>query len=229
LNTITRVIQLHYYKDGEFDMEKDWNITLNGWEMGSIVAALGRFEHTLSAELRQAATYYIPRIGIYDTPKLIDCAEQHIDEPLRALMNPMAVKDFHDAGRCLAFNLPTASGFHAARAVEGVLADYYRAYAGSTASGPGSGTMGDYLKSLEKMVSKKGTVGPAEKTLRTLREVSKLDRNPLMHPRESLDEQEAGIFFNLATSAIMAMMREIKALQHKSSAPSLTVAATSGS
>ena len=185
---------------------------IHSWELVSISGALEKFEHTLSAELREAATYYIPRIGIFDTPRLVDGAEHHIDTELRAHMNEMAIKDFHDAGRCLAFDLPTASGFHAARSVEGVLAAYYKTFAGESAPPPNNGTMGDYLKALEEMTTSVAGNLPEQKTLRTLREIAKLDRNPVMHPRETLDRQEAAIFFNLATSAIMAMAREINAL-----------------
>ncbi len=70
--------------------------------------------------------------------------------------------------------------------------------------------MGDYLGALETLDT---MVKPDAKTLRTIREIAKLDRNPLMHPRDTLETQEAAIFFNLATAAIMAMTREIATRQ----------------
>lgn len=198
----------HFHNEkGELDSNKDWlKEEIPGWEMGAVRSALETFEHTLSAELRQATTYYIPRIGIYDTAKLVENAEQHIDTDLRKLMDETAVKDFAAAGRCLALDLPTSSGFHAARAVESVLATYFHTFAGANADTPGNGTMGDYLTALETIDS---AVKPEAKTLRTIREIAKLDRNPVMHPRDTLEAQEAAIFFNLATAAIMAMTREI--------------------
>ncbi len=209
-DAIHAVARHNFYKDdGTVDLDKDWSEKIPSWQLVNVRSALDKFEHTLAAELRGATTYYVPRIGIYDTAKLVDSAEQHVDDGLRSSMNEMAVKDFHDAGRCLAFNLPTASGFHAARAVEATLADYYQTFAGPSAPLPGNGTMGDYLKALEKLGSSTSPA-PDDKTLRTLREIAKLDRNPVMHPRETLDDQEAAIFFNLATSAIMAMLREMK-------------------
>src|SRR5579883_2207260 len=93
-----------YFKEnGELDSTLDWSKEeIPSWEMSSIRNSLEKFEHTFSAELRQATTYYIPRVGIYDTAKLVENAEQHIDADLRKLMDEMAVKDFAAAGRCLA-------------------------------------------------------------------------------------------------------------------------------
>ncbi|MDB5411329.1 MAG: hypothetical protein JWL84_6241 [Rhodospirillales bacterium] len=107
--------------EGKFDLTKDWNEKLPPWAMNFVKSALTKFENNLAAELREASTYYVVDRGIYNTSKLVESAEHKIPGDLRNLMNPMAVKDFHDAGRCLAFNLPTASGLHSARAVEGVL------------------------------------------------------------------------------------------------------------
>ncbi|MDB5409390.1 MAG: hypothetical protein JWL84_4302 [Rhodospirillales bacterium] len=73
--------------------------------------------------------------------------------------------------------------------------------------------MNDYLVELEDAGTEWAAgVAPQKKTLRCLREIKDLDRNRLMHPRETLDEEEAEIFFNLATSAIMGMTRDMAAL-----------------
>lgn len=73
--------------------------------------------------------------------------------------------------------------------------------------------MGDYYVALEGFTKDSAPRVPDPKTLRTIREIEDLDRNPLMHPRESLDSNEAAILFNLTTSAIMAMARELIAIR----------------
>src|SRR3546814_11973446 len=64
-------------------------------------------------------------------------------------INAMAKQEFKAAGRCLAFDLPTASGFHVLRAVECVLDEYYRKFAGPNAKECKSWF--DYIAALQKI------------------------------------------------------------------------------
>ncbi len=89
-------------KDGKVYIPEQY--ALEDWEVYSLKNALERFETNFSAELREAATYFVHKTGIYDTADLVDAAEKHVPEICRFVMSETAKNDFHDAGRCLAFN-----------------------------------------------------------------------------------------------------------------------------
>lgn len=208
-------IRLRYFttvkQDGarEFRYPADNDPPIPGWEFALYRQVLDAFETVFAAEMDRATTYYVAKRGIYTMRELVESAEARISEDLRKQMNDTSVKDFHDAGRCLAFNLPTSAGLHAARAVEGVLGDYYRLFVGPNGKHANKGTMNDYISELSEL--KQSVVGglPDKKTLRILNEIKNLDRNPLMHPRETLDIDEAENLFDLATAAIRSMLKEM--------------------
>lgn len=166
-----------------------------------------RFEHNLAAELRGEATYFVPTTGIYQTSLLVEAAEDHVPSELHIMLPDIARNDYRSAGRCLAFGLFTASGFHAARAVEAMLGAYHDGFCEPL--GNEKPTMNDFLSGLEGLKKGEGQVVPAKKTLRTVREFKDLDRNPLMHPRAVLSETDARVHFDLAAAAIIAMAREM--------------------
>lgn len=198
-------------KEGKIDETKNWEEILPSWWFGGIVQALETFQHVLAAETRQSATYFAPQVGIYEMSSLADQAWRHIPETHRQHLSPEAMQDFGLAGRCLAFGLPTAAGFHALRATESLLDDYYGRFAG--AEKKELKTWGDYISELKGLCKGKAVPKPSEKTIRVLDQLRDLDRNPLMHPRSVLDETEAQVLFNLVTSAIVAMATEIKMLE----------------
>ena len=83
--------------------------------------ALSEFETIFREEMREAAIYRVPQRGIYDTAKLIDAADQSFPAEIAMAIPFKTREDWKAAGRCLAFNLLSASGFHVARAVEGTM------------------------------------------------------------------------------------------------------------
>ena len=96
------------------------------YQWGWIRNCLATFETVFSEEMREAAAYFVPKRGIYSTPDLVDAADQTFPKDIRPFIPQKTCQDWRSAGRCLAFNLLTASGFHVARAVEGTLEAYYQ-------------------------------------------------------------------------------------------------------
>jgi hypothetical protein len=129
-------------------------------------------------------------------------------------MDERAAKDYNAAGRCLAFGLPTASGFHITRAVEAVLQQYYRAYLKDAAKdNPERWTWFDYVDALEKFADTAiVTPKPKDTTLGHLDQLRALERNKVIHPRADLDATTAFVLFNNCTNAIIAMAQEMKIL-----------------
>jgi len=66
-----------------------------------------------------------------------------------SLKVPSAIDDLKQAMRCIAFELPTAAGFHLHRANESVLRCYWDSVTGGKAR-PKNGNMGIYLHELRK-------------------------------------------------------------------------------
>jgi hypothetical protein len=83
------------------------------------------------SELQTLDSYFISKKGIYSTADLIEHAEQALSVPIRAKMPAQAITDFIQAGKCLAFDSFTASGFHVLRATDSVLRLYYGHFVGT--------------------------------------------------------------------------------------------------
>lgn len=193
-------------KTRKFKDSINWKEQLSSWTISSLKKGIEKLEHNLAAEFLETLIYYVPRRGIYDTAKLAGSADSQLPPQLHKNINEKALQDYKDAGRCLAFDLPTAVGFHVMRSVEGVLIDYHALF---THERKPDRTMGELLVELDNFPKDK-TQRPDEKTLRTIRDIKNYDRNPLMHPRETLDSTMAMGIFNLATAAIIAMTSEIE-------------------
>jgi hypothetical protein len=163
--------------------------------------ALETFETVFSAEMGETATYFVPRKGIFYTPALVDTADESFPTDVRNDIPEKTKLEWRAAGRCLAFNLLSASGFHVARAVEGTMEAYYTAFVGTP---PKEISWGKYLEDLEKVT------GPAKKTLAEIAQMKDDYRNPLMHPRVVLTEPDAKILFGNGESLIITMAGEIK-------------------
>ncbi len=177
-------------------------------ETGYLRGLVEKFEAVFSAEMDMAATYSVPRKGIYSTPALVDEAETAFDDLLRGVIPTKSLGDFHQAGRCMAFNLPTAAGFHACRAIEGLLEVYYQTFTGKEGTLNG---WNDYIKALEKVSEGGAQPSPEDKTLASLKQIKDSNRNPLMHPRETLDEPSARVLFLSTELVMIAMANEIYA------------------
>jgi hypothetical protein len=67
-------------------------------------------------------------VGAY---RLIGEADKVFPECLRkTLISEQVLNDFRVAGRCLAFDLPTACGFHAFRAADAMIRPYHTHFVG---------------------------------------------------------------------------------------------------
>ena len=146
-----------------------------------------QFETVLTAELGIADFYLVTKKRGYDTTDLIENGVVLFPEDL-LLKVPEAELDVNQGARCLAFELPTASAFHFHRANESVLHRYYDSVTGGK-SRPKGRNIGDYLNELDNY-----NAGDA-KVKSALRDLTRLHRNPLIHPEdtlESVDEAHCG-------------------------------------
>ena len=160
---------------------------------------LRQFEAVLAAELQQLETFVTAQKGIFDTKSLVENAENMFSNDVRSWLSEQAVTDIRQAGRCLAFELSTAAGFHLSRAVEDAIRKYYQEIAGKPyALKKQHPTWGDYIAALK---NKKAD----EKVLNALDQMRDLHRNPISHPDVNLETDEAMMLVGLVQSAIVAM------------------------
>ena len=163
---------------------------------------LSELEAVLKAELESLATYAISQKGAYSTPDLIEHAENMIPGTTRTLLPSAVIKDVREAGRCLAFDLPTASGFHILRAVELVMIELWEQIKAGADKKPTN--WGAYIAKFEA-----SNIDPKITTM--LRNLKDLYRNPNAHPEDTLDEDEATTLFALGVAAIQQMAAQFPA------------------
>jgi hypothetical protein len=179
-----------------------------------ISAALEGLEPVLSAECEAMDTYVVSKKGIYATSELIEGADQALSADIRALLSAQALRDLIEAGRCLAFDLDTACGFHLIRATESVIHAYYVAVTGQTPKRKDR-NWGAYVRNLNahKRMNPDSKVEP--KLVALIDQIREHHRNVLMHPEETLTAEEALVLTGVCQSAITAFARGIKTISGK--------------
>jgi hypothetical protein len=153
-----------------------------------------QFETTLGTELRDLEVYFVSPVGIYSTTALLTNAVAMFGDDAALLPKETAI-EFNEAGKCLAFSLYTAAGFHLLRAVESAVRIYYDVLSKGAAR-PTRGSMGVYLDELLKL---SGVDTDLESVLR---QIKRLHRDPIAHPEAVLSQTEATSLIGIAHSAI---------------------------
>jgi hypothetical protein len=175
--------------------------TIEFWEAVQITQKLTAFKTVLEAEFQTAATYLVTGRRGYDIGALIENGEVIFpDELMRRV--PGVQFDLREAGKCIAFNLGTAAGFHLLRALELVIQAYWDVVMQGIPL-PANRNIGAYIREMEQVA--KGD----PKVLGALRQIKDHHRNSLMHPEETLDLDAAIALLGIVQSAAIAMLNEI--------------------
>lgn len=202
-------VAINSFRDAETGRFKPEAQPLEGWRQREIKTAIEVFEHLFSAELKKLSVYAVPRRGIFDTERLVDTAEEHLPESIRVSLPRFVIAEFREAGRCFAFGLFSASGFHALRAAEKALRQYYIAFIGEPKKE--DMTMGLMASQLRDRLESDnaGLIKPNAATIRTITDIVSFDRNPLTHKELQLAEDDAAMLFNRAQGMISLMAKEL--------------------
>lgn len=153
----------------------------------------------IMAEVPMVDTYLVSRKGLFSGPALIEDGAGMLPPVDRVNMPRRADADLKEAGKCLAFGLWTASGFHGLRAVESMT----KAYMGKLGVEEKTRNWGAYVAALKK----KADVD--EGVVAVLDQIRLLHRNPLLHPEDFLDEGEAITLFGIVHSATAALLKHL--------------------
>jgi hypothetical protein len=184
-----------------------------------ITENLKAFETVMAAELQTLDSYFISKKGIYSTADLIERAEYALPEAVRASMSDQAILDFKQAGKCLAFDLFTAAGFHSLRATDAAIRAYYAVFIGKPPQ-PKTRNWGAYIRVLKRCIADpKIPIKPDIKTLGLIDHIREMHRNPIIHPEDNLDEDKALNLFDLCKSAISAMTSEMSLAKQSAFGP----------
>lgn len=163
-------------------------------------------ETTLDAELELREAYVLTekRLGLNSLVNHIDMLfESGIYQKL-----PQIVRiDFYEAGKCIAFERPTAAAFHILRGTEGMLKTYYLYIIKKNRL---KNPMWDPM--IKELITKNKSPGPLLSVLDNIRTNF---RNPTMHPETTYDIEEVQSLFNLCSDAVSRIIKEMNNTQKK--------------
>jgi hypothetical protein len=219
LNRIDLLWRQYYcHEDGREKVWSEIKGDIPKWRLNMIEYTAREFETVWKTEIKAAAAYLVPKKRIYETSMLVESADQIFSEAVRQTIGDRACTEYRAAGKCYAFGLYDAAGFHACRAIEAVLRPFCKAH--GILDEEKKKQWGDLIGALEKLA-----VAPSARTLAYLTQIKDLDRNPIIHGRLDLDEQDADSVLSFAKMAIEAMAKDMVDLIAKS--PPLPIAAPS--
>jgi hypothetical protein len=180
------------------------------WKVNEVQMAAKEFETVLAAECQVMDTYFVPKKGTYSTADLIERAHYQVPPIYRSGLPEFTKADLDQAGRCLAFDLPTAAAFHLLRGTEAALRQYYeRVVPGTKRAAPKMRNWGVYLKLLKEH-------GAEPRVTSLLDHLKDSYRNPVLHPEENYTDERAQVLFGVCVSALVLMIEEIKRLDKTS-------------
>lgn len=194
VDAITAVVPLEIREAVKLDK----SAKVEWWPAHQIKKAATTFETVLAEELNIIDTYAVAQKGAYSTSELISNAEAMFSKTVQRKLPALAVQDIREAGKCLAFETPTAAGFHIVRAIESVILAYFTKVLGRN---PPSRmrNWGVYIRTLRES-------GKADsKILDFLSHIKDNYRNPVSHPDAVLTVDEVLVLFGVAVAAITQM------------------------
>jgi hypothetical protein len=165
------------------------------WELKNYIE---RYEAALSEELSQVPAYVVTKKGNLSTESLVEGASNGYCKRTIDLIDEFIRFEIDEAGRCLAFGLFTACGFHILRSVEVAIKGYIVAAKGSL---PKNRNWGEYIVQLED-------IGASSNLIDNII-ILKTKRNPLMHPQDKLEEEEGISLFNICNSAMDELIKDV--------------------
>lgn len=187
--------KLRQFRDALARSDSDHNLTAD--EASELRDIMGDVRNTLFAEAGGNVAFIV-------TDKRIDVDKLLSDVP--ALMAPgvfnslpdIAQYDFIEAGKCIAFELPTSAAFHILRGTEAVLRHYYCSIVRRNRAELLWGPMVESLR-------RRRTPPPAP-LLDNLDNIRRSFRNPTQHPDKIYDIQEVQDLFGLCVDVINRMI-----------------------
>ncbi len=170
------------------------------WDIWLLASGLNTL---LMGELAVQPVYHVWPKRAYNIEALVSEGETLFSLEVRSNFTHDEKYNIREAGKCLAFEIPTAAAFHIFRCAESVLRRYYETVVGKLPK-PKMRNWGVYINNLHKC-------GADEKIVTILQQIKDMHRNPVIHPETRLDNDESLSLVGIVESAIGAMVRDMKA------------------
>lgn len=178
-----------------------------GWQANGITSATESLETVLSNDMPGISAYLVMQKGIYRTEDLIAHADRYFIGDVHRSLPPRAREDVIEAGKCLAYEVPTACAFHMWRAMETVMCEYYKALTSKSVD------EADLVKNWDSYIKALNAAKADKKITEFLDHVRKEYRNPQTHPEVTVTLDEAYRLFGAAASSINQMVVAIQELR----------------
>jgi hypothetical protein len=180
------------------------NYPLTATDVNELSAGTQALHVALVAE-SQSSVIYRTTERRYDIVRLTDEVEKLFGEVAFGQLSDIARHDFAEAGRSIAFGLPTAAAFHLLRGTEEVLRMYYRSWIRRNRIDPI--LWGPAVAALRAI---SGRRRPDATTLNHLDNIRVSFRNPTDHPEKVYDIGEAEDLFGLCIDVVNRMVRGLR-------------------
>lgn len=180
--------------------DKDQKNMLSESQADALEEIISEVRPTLEAEMKGFSVFLITPKRI-DVNKLLDDIPSLFPPTIYSAMPKIAQYDFSEAGRCIAFERPTAAAFHILRGTEAVLRNFYCTLIKQRRVNPL--LWGPVVSDLRKRNKTKGYV-----TLyNNLDNIRVSFRNPTQHPEALYDIHEAQDLWSLCMDVVNRMIK----------------------
>lgn len=193
---------------------------LSDKQVSLITKLVEQFEAVFCSETPTMGIFYVTPKRAYSTEILLNKAETVLDATDLDYLPGLTTQDMRRAGTCLLFDQFTAAGFHSMRAVEAVARSYYFLITGAepvrirSSGHRESFNLGQLVDGLQVVLDRlklsKQSTGLLGIVVPVLERLTKIYRNPIMHPEMVLDEHDAVDVFDLTKTAISNMTSDIR-------------------
>ena len=166
---------------------------------GQIQEQAARLNMVLDTDLGHQPVFHVFPKRAYDVAILTSDATQLLSPHVRNALSEEEAFNIAEAGRCLAFEVPTSAAFHLFRAMDSLLQRYVVLVIGKK---PRNRNWGAYIKDLEAAEVDKRVTG-------ILAHIKDYFRNPIVHPEARVDVERALSLVGIAESAISMVVEDI--------------------
>lgn len=179
--------------------------TVSEWEATNLREQVQEFETLLEDEVNRLPIFCLEdeKIGNFSVSKLLKGASNGVAERTKAHLTKRCIEEVDEAGKCLVFERSTAAGFHMLRSVELSIIQYLQAIPGFTMPPLNRQSWGEYLTLLKDH-------GAAREVTDHLYNIKDNYRNPLMHPQDSLELDDAVSLFGVVQSMNEMLIADMK-------------------
>jgi hypothetical protein len=200
----------------DFDPKNGINPLITSSEKKELANSIIDFQVVLNDEMAEVNIFFVNTHRAYNMRILIEQGENLLSPITLDLLGsskPEVIKDIREAARSLAFDFSTAVGFHLYRAIEAIIVENYFPVLGVLPTDyEKNPNLGCYIKILEKN-------GIDNKITVLLAHIKDRYRNPINHPDEFWNIEDANNAIGSAISLIDMMIQDIDGRRKKTVSP----------